>query len=146
MNHDSILLSIKPMYAEMIFNGKKTIELRRKLPKNINKGSLILVYASSPQKLLLGAFTVKKIISSPLISLWEKVNKKSCIDMKDFDTYFSGCKIGYGICIDNYWSFPNPVSLEDIRTIDEGFNIPQSFRYLKESDLHLFSYQLGIVF
>lgn len=146
MNHESILMSIKPIYAEMIFNGKKTIELRRKLPKNISKGSLILVYASSPQKLLLGAFTVKKIISSPLVSLWKKVSKKSCIDLEDFNTYFNGCEIGYGICIDNYWSFPNPVSLGEIKTIDERFNIPQSFRYLKESDLHLFNFQLGIVF
>jgi predicted transcriptional regulator len=146
MNHNSILLSIKPFYAEKIFRGEKSVELRRKLPKDIKKGSLVLVYISSPKKMIYGAFTVKKIIDAPLNALWKKVSSKSCISKDEFAEYFSGVNNGYGIFIDDYWTFQKPISFEAIKTHDESFNIPQSFRYLKESELRFMNYKFGIVF
>ena len=145
MKNNSILLSIKPYFAYKIFTGEKRIELRRKLPKNLQKGDLVLVYASSPEKNIYGAFTIKKIISFPPDQLWKKTYKKSSIEKQDFETYFSGTKIGYGIEIDKYWSFPNPISLNDIKDYDTSFNIPQSFRYLKDSDFNLIKSEFGAI-
>ena len=58
-----VLLSIKPKYADKIFNGTKTVELRRICPK-VTEGDLILVYVSSPVKALVGEFEVKKIVEA----------------------------------------------------------------------------------
>ena len=144
MKNNSILLSIKPIYAHKIFNGEKTIELRRKRPKNLKKGDLVLVYVSSPQKNIYGIFTVKKIIEDPPNKLWRKVIRKACITKNEFDEYFGSLETGYGIVIDNYCGFPKPISLKEIKNLDASFNIPQSYRYLKESDYKLIQSEFGV--
>ncbi|MCP5061832.1 MAG: ASCH domain-containing protein [Ignavibacteriae bacterium] len=144
MKSNSILLSIKPIYAHKIFNGEKTIELRRKRPKNLRKGDLVVVYVSSPQKNIFGIFTVKKIIEDSPNKLWQKIIKKACVTKNEFDEYFGSLGTGYGIVIDNYCSFPKPISLEEIKSLDASFNIPQSYRYLKESDFNLMQAEFGV--
>jgi hypothetical protein len=42
MSQRAVLISIKPMYADLIFAGTKTIELRRVCPK-VGPGDLVLV-------------------------------------------------------------------------------------------------------
>lgn len=137
MQNRSILLSIKPFYAKKIFCGEKTIELRKKLPKNLKKGDLVIVYISSPQKSIFGAFIVKRILSLPPDKLWYKVRKKASINKEDFDYYFGSTDVGYGIEIDKYWNFQNPISFNEIKDHDDNFNAPQNYRYLKDSDLSL---------
>lgn len=39
-----VLISIKPRWCEMIFNGKKTIEVRRNYPLQVNPPFAVLVY------------------------------------------------------------------------------------------------------
>ena len=46
MANNAILMSIRPQYANMIFDGTKTAELRRVKPKTLESGDLILVYVS----------------------------------------------------------------------------------------------------
>ncbi len=58
MENTVLLLSMQPEYAKKIFNGEKTVELRRVRPKLI-AGDLVLVCASCPQKALLGLFVVE---------------------------------------------------------------------------------------
>ncbi len=145
MRANSILLSIKPVYAHKIFTGKKTVELRKKLPKDMQKGDLVIVYISSPQKNIYGAFTVKKIIVLPINKLWNKVYKKAGINKNDFFEYFYLQEYGYGIVIDNYWRFPEPIKLQELKYHDDTFNIPQSYRYLKDSDYELIQTEFGIL-
>ena len=144
MENRSILLSIKPYYAHKIFSGQKSIELRKKLPKGLEKDSLVLVYSSSPEKVIYGAFTVKKIIKDTPINLWQKVKKKSAITEDDYNTYFHNSEYGYGIVIKDYWSFEDPISLEELKNYDEKFNVPQSFRYLTKSEFSLIQYEFGV--
>jgi len=53
-----LLLSIQPKYANLIFEGKKTTELRRVRPR-VNQGDFVLIYVSSPDKVLLGSCEVE---------------------------------------------------------------------------------------
>lgn len=142
MQNKSVLLSIKPKHAINIFDGKKKVELRRKLPRKIKKGDPIVVYVSSPIKKIYGVFTVKKIIQAPVNILWEKVYKKSCISRNEFFQYFSNLEIGYGIVIDEYWVLANPINLLEIKNKTNFFNIPQSFRYLTSNDYKIFHKEL----
>ena len=50
-----VLMSIRPIYAEAIFDGIKTVELRRRRPSFVD-GTRVLVYSSSPHQKLLGTF------------------------------------------------------------------------------------------
>ena len=50
----NILLSIKPEYAKLIYEGKKTIEYRKDFPKFVLWGSKIFLYETAPIKRVTG--------------------------------------------------------------------------------------------
>jgi predicted transcriptional regulator len=134
---NAILLSIRPKYAEKIFDGSKTVELRKVRPKHINSGSLILVYVSSPIKSLVGAFKVDHITEEPLNALWNIVRDKAGITREEFDTYYAGASTGVAIFFDEAWCLPEPIALKDLREELSEFYPPQDFRYAKVSELTL---------
>ena len=42
-----LLLSLKPRYADLVFDGLKKVELRRRSPKNM-KGRDVFIYVTNP--------------------------------------------------------------------------------------------------
>ncbi|HEM6916458.1 TPA: hypothetical protein U2I36_004255, partial [Providencia stuartii] len=58
----AILLSIKPIHANRIISGLKTIEIRRKIGQQFRENMKIFIYASSPTKKLLGSAMIDKIV------------------------------------------------------------------------------------
>ncbi|RLF27108.1 MAG: hypothetical protein DRN14_05820 [Thermoplasmata archaeon] len=129
MTSDAVLFSIRPKYAKKIFDGSKTIELRKIKPKRLKKGGLVLVYVSSPVKSLIGAFKVKQIEEYSLDEMWGKVRKDAGISKVEFDEYYQNSTSGIAIYIDNAWTLPEPIKLSTLRDSMEGFYPPQSFRY-----------------
>ncbi|NLE03510.1 MAG: EVE domain-containing protein [Crenarchaeota archaeon] len=130
-----LLISIKPKYAELIFDGKKTVELRRVCPK-VNKGDLVLIYISSPTKAICGGFNVDSIIKESPKKLWDLVGSYSGINKNDFDKYFINVDIGYGITFSEVWSLEKPIKLEKIKSEWPEFHPPQSYRYLESGGLY----------
>ena len=129
MTSDAVLFSIRPKYAKKIFDGTKTIELRKVKPKRLMQGGLVLVYVSSPVKSLVGAFKVKKIEEYSPSELWEKVREDAGISKSEFDDYYQNSTSGVAIYIDNVWTLPKPIELSVLRNLADGFYPPQSFRY-----------------
>lgn len=120
-----VLLSIKPEFAEKIFNGTKKFEFRRSIFKNqeIRK---IVVYASSPVQKVIGEFEIDHIISLHPESLWAKTCKGSGITQDYFFEYFSDKEIGHAIKVKNIKRYKKPLCIrEDFNAIP-----PQSFLYL----------------
>jgi predicted transcriptional regulator len=136
-----LLLSIKPQYATKIFDGSKTVELRRIKPKHLEDGDLILVYESAPVKALVGAFEVEKVIEDSIDKLWKKVENKSAISKSEYDAYFKGTSTGVGIFISQVWKLHQSISLENLKQEPYLFTPPQSFRYATDSEL-VFASQL----
>lgn len=121
-----ILLSIKPVFAEKIFEGTKQYEFRKSLfrDKNVSK---VVVYASTPVKKVIGEFEIDHVLSSDPEDLWLKTKEFAGIEKDFFDKYFQNSKIGYAIKIKNATRYLSPLDLKS------GFNIerpPQSFAYL----------------
>ena len=140
MSENAIFISLRPNYAKKIFQGIKTVELRRIRPKNLEKGSLVFIYESSPKKSLTGAFKIDRIIEKPIQVLWEKVQNKACITREEFDSYYKGISKGVGFFFSEFWNFSKPLELQVLKkTID--FYPPQGFRYLKKTEL--FSLQIN---
>jgi predicted transcriptional regulator len=125
----AILMSIRPKYAEKIFNGTKTIELRRVKPKHIQSGDLVFVYVSSPVKSLVGAFGVSKVIEAPILDLWSIVEHEAGISQVEFENYYQKAESGVAIYISNVWLLPKPIELADLKRYAKGFHPPQSYRY-----------------
>lgn len=130
----ALLLSIRPRFAQQIFAGTKTVELRRVCPK-VARGNLVLVYESSPTKKLRGAFEVSGVISKSPTALWNKVGHKSGVTRKEFFDYFKGKRIAHAIVIARAWELPNPICLTTLRQRHGGFRPPQNFHYLRNNEL-----------
>ncbi len=129
MTKNVILMSIRPQYADKIFNRSKTVELRRVKPKSLEQGDLVLVYVSAPIKSLVGAFTVLSVTEKTLPALWKKVKDYAGVSRSEFLDYYQGADTGVAIFIKDIWLLPKPIQLAELREEVKGFYPPQSFRY-----------------
>ncbi len=123
----SVLLSIKPKYADLIFSGEKQYEFRRAIFKT-RPVTKIVVYASSPISKIIGEFEIDKVLTLEIADLWSQTMKFSGINKDFYDSYFIGKDIGHAIKVKKPKKYKVHKELKD-------FNIkkaPQSFTYLKQ--------------
>ena len=134
MSNRAVLMSIKPKYADLIFAGTKTIELRRVCPK-VGLGDLVLVYVSGPRMALVGGFEVAGIVSAEPQSLCREWQPHSGVEEETFLNYFQDCTTAYGILISRTWQFESATELKALRRRKGGFNPPQSYLYVGSEEL-----------
>ncbi len=130
----TVLLSVKPVYADQIFALTKTVELRKRRP-NLVKGDSVLVYVSAPVMELRGAFSVAGVHSEAPESLWVDVGATCGLRHTEFLSYFENCACGSAIYIDAVREFHPALSLSSLRDSLSGFHPPQSYMYLSEDAL-----------
>lgn len=120
-----VLLSIKPEFANKIFNGSKKFEFRRVIFKSPDVKTII-VYASSPVQKVIGEFEIEEILNEDLNSLWEKTKDFAGIPEQFFFQYFGEKHKGFAIRIKKTKKYKTPLCLR------KDFNIspPQSFAYV----------------
>jgi len=131
-----ILLSIRPKYAEKIFNGTKRVELRRVMP-NLKEGDTIFVYVSSPVKELRGHFEVEKVVKKPIDKLWLQVKQDIGITEEEFYEYYTGVEYGFGIYLRAPASIRSPISLDRLRKLWKNFHPPQNYRYISKLEFEI---------
>tara|TARA_R110001583_G_scaffold56591_2_gene170664 strand:- start:1743 stop:2111 length:369 start_codon:yes stop_codon:yes gene_type:complete len=120
-----VLLSIKPEYADKIFDGSKKYEFRRTVFKDPSV-STVIVYASSPVQKVIGEFEIELIINDQLESLWEKTKEFAGVSRKFFFEYFSNKENGYAIKIKKTKKYKKELCLKE----DFNKKPPQSFMYI----------------
>ncbi|PIX20831.1 MAG: hypothetical protein COZ70_01530 [Deltaproteobacteria bacterium CG_4_8_14_3_um_filter_51_11] len=120
-----VLLSIKPEFAELIFDGSKKYEFRKAIFKNPHVKTVV-VYASFPVQLVIGEFDIDTILKDEPERLWRETREHSGISEKFFFDYFAERNIGFAIKVKKARRYKNPLCL---RT---NYNItpPQSFCYV----------------
>lgn len=126
-----VLLSIKPEYVQKIFSGEKHFEFRKILFSNRSVNT-IYIYATAPEKKIVGKFTIKAIHSSTPEAIWNKTQKYGGIKKTDFDKYFHSAKVAHAIEIENFVRFSTPI---DPVVYNRKFQPPQSFVYLNQKQL-----------
>jgi predicted transcriptional regulator len=120
-----VLLSIKPEFAEKIFNGEKKYEYRRVIFKK--KGiTSVVVYATAPISKIIGEFKINDVLFDDKFSLWQKTKEYGGISEDLFHCYFDNKEKGYAIQVGETELYENPISLKD----EYGLYPPQSFAYL----------------
>lgn len=108
-------------------SGVKKVEFRKKIfKKPVDK---VFVYSSSPEKKIIGYFTIGEIVEDSPERLWEKFNKVGGISKKDFFEYYKNVETGFSISVDTYKEFEEGVDPTDFF---ENFRAPQSYIYLEE--------------
>ncbi len=119
-----VVLSIKPEFANKIFDGSKKFEFRKVIFKN-EKIKTVIVYASSPVQKVIGEFEIEKIINDDIDTLWNKTQDFSGITEQDFYQYFANKEKGFAIKIKKPKKYRNPKCLR----ADYDLVPPQSFTY-----------------
>lgn len=120
-----VLLSIKPQFAEQIFNGNKKFEFRKTIFKNEDVKTVV-VYASSPIQKVIGEFEIEMILNDSPDKLWKKTKKYAGIDEEYFYQYFADREYGFAIKIKKVKKYKKPLCLK----ADFNLTPPQSFLYL----------------
>lgn len=125
----SVLLSIKPQFAEAIFAGTKRFEFRRAIFRN-REVSRVIVYASSPVCKVLGEFEISEVLEMTVNDLWANTSNWAGIEKSYFKDYFRGKQRGFALRVSKPKKFLEPLSLQD----DFGISHPpQSFRYVSKT-------------
>lgn len=126
----NVLLSIKPKYVEEILEGNKKYEFRKSIFKQKENIEWVYIYSTSPQKLIVGAFTIERIIEDHPRSLWKKFKEFSGVSEEAFFDYFGSSIRGFAIKIDELEIFEHPI---DPREFIPDFTPPQFFCYIDDS-------------
>lgn len=119
-----VILSIKPQFANKIFEGSKQFEFRKAIFKNpdIKK---IIVYASAPVQKVIGEFEIDEIITNDPHTLWQKTKSKSGITEDYFFEYFQDRHVAYAIKVKKVRRYKMALCLrKDFKLLP-----PQSFMY-----------------
>lgn len=118
------LLSIKPIYANAILDGKKKVEFRKRAFKR--QVSHVVIYATTPVQRVVGWFKTKRLEQMSPSALWKRFATVGGISKDDFNTYYNGSESGVAIHVDHPRRLANPISIKRIKISVA----PQSYAYL----------------
>jgi len=96
VNRTAVLMSIKPVYSRGILDGSKTVELRRRRPA-FAEGTPVVLYATSPDRRVVGVFDAGPVMAAARDDLWRRVRDRAGLEREAFDAYFDGCDTAYAI-------------------------------------------------
>lgn len=120
-----MLLSIKPEYAQLIFEGKKQYEFRKTKPQ---KGvDHIIFYATFPQKQVVGEATIDKILEGSPKEIWEIAKTAAGITKDFYFSYYAEKSKAIAYRLKNVVKYDEPLTLKDLGVL----SAPQSYQYLE---------------
>ena len=132
-SESSLLISLKPRYADLIFDGLKKAELRRRDLSRM-KGRDVYIYVTSPEMKLRGGFHVGEVFIGTPDEIWEAVSEDVGVGKPDFDAYYEGRELACALEITEVWEYENPLALTELRDKFENFVVPQSWRYARPAE------------
>ena len=131
MPHEqTLLMSVRPEFAELISQGRKTIEFRRKFSKKY-EGSTVVFYITRPVQQFMFTATIAQVDHNQKKNLWNMYKQECGISQAVFDQYFSGTEYGYAIHMSNLKPLPNQLVLEHAKKVCPQLRPPQSFQKLE---------------
>lgn len=134
----NILISVKPKYAEGILAGSKHVEIRKRFSKNW-VGCKAILYASSPQKALVGEATIRRVSCGAPSEIWAMFGPSINCSSEEFEKYVGSHKEVSAVELIDVIPYLAPISLTQVsHLIGEELRPPQSF-----CDLRLDKQQSG---
>ena len=138
-----MLVSIKPNFAEQILDGSKKVEFRRRHPRQIELGSRMLIYASSPIRALIGTAVVFDVVEASPEEVWNVYQDVGGIEHDAFNAYFESSDRAVAIRLRKPVRLDKAIPLDDLRCKWPGFHPPQQFAYLTSERLRKITRIIG---
>ena len=130
-----VIISIRPNFAEAIFSGVKTIELRRRVPQ-LPIGTKLWIYATKPTGAVLGYAMVDGVVSGSLDEIWAVSIERAGVSRAAFDAYFAGLEKGVALILSHVRQ-GQPVTIAALKIIRPRFHPPQTTARISESEASL---------
>ena len=127
------LISIRPSFADAIFNGSKTVEVRRKVPP-IRPGIRLWIYVTKPVGEVRGVARVADVIVGNPDTVWQACGPRTGLAQSDFYRYLDGSPTAFGLVLDEV-EIGRPASMETLRTLRAGFHPPQVITRLTTAEI-----------
>ena len=126
----NVILSIRPNFCQLIFDGQKKYEYRKRVfaRSDVDK---VYIYATKPICRIVGYFTIDEVIEDSPNNMWKTTHEGSGISKEYFDAYFRGCDMAHAIAIGEVVKFDTPI---DPKEVIKNFTAPQNYMYV-DNDL-----------
>lgn len=134
---EPLIISLKPSFADLLFQGRKTVEFRRRIASQI-QGREVFIYVSGPDSELRGGFRVGEVWAGTPDAVWTHVAELATLDKHEFDTYFKGKTVAYALEVTEVWEYREPIALRRLRSLFKNFVAPQSWRYARTEERRAF--------
>ncbi len=120
------LVSVHPKFAELILNGRKRVEFRkRRFAESVTH---VVIYATRPVQKILGFFEVSAVREDTPSRLWRRYKARGGISRAVFSEYFGEHPLGVAIEVGRVFAFSSPLPLSGVSA---SATAPQSFCYLR---------------
>jgi predicted transcriptional regulator len=106
----TLLLSLRPQFADATLSGAKTVELRRR-PINAQPPTPIILYASSPTMAIVGTARLGEVQIHTSAAAWRKHRMSLGLSRTEFDAYLDGSPSAYVLLLDGVCVLNEPLSL-----------------------------------
>jgi predicted transcriptional regulator len=126
------IISIHPNYADAIVAGKKTIELRRRIPE-LPSGTRLWIYATRPTGAVIGVATIQEVARAHPSTIWKKHRDGAGVDYASFKAYFNGAEQAVAILLAAV-QHVGPITIDQLREIRDSFHPPQVLVRLTASE------------
>ncbi len=130
------IISIHPRHAHAIFEGVKTIELRRRIPF-LSVGTRLWIYATRPVGAVIGMATVERVVRGEPEQIWLEFGDQAGINRLDFDAYFDGAEEAVGLLLADVQRSAEHVEIERLRELRDGFHPPQVMMSISNREAEL---------
>ena len=126
----TVLISLKPHYADLIERGRKSVEFRRRFPRQVDRARAVF-YVSAPVQAIALTATIVRVVRHAPAELWRGFAALSGVTRDEFDAYFDNCETGVALLLEAATPIRPPLRLTDPRLAAIAFRPPQSLVLLE---------------
>jgi predicted transcriptional regulator len=131
MSKGDIVISLEPKFVARIVNGRKTAELRRRVPR-IEPGCRVWIYTKAPEAVVSVCVIVEKVVVNTPDEIWSRHCADLGVSKEEFQSYFTAREVGCAIFFKAVRGLSPAVLLSELKSITNLFHPPQFFKWLRE--------------
>lgn len=110
----NIILSIHPKWAKLIYEGKKTVEYRKSIPK-YEKSITVYMYETSPIRKVTGCFKMISHFRMDVVynKVCDNLVARGCLSIQELRHYQNDSKDVVGWVVGSFEKFDQPKTIAD---------------------------------